>query len=345
MKRILSTTRSLSPFFVKCNQKSPRQLGYSFPNEWAPRAGTLMIFPTKLNYENDTPGLRKEFFDIVEAIAANERVHIFCIRKDKGTCSELFQNNKNVTIHSGKFTIDWARDNAPMLIRSKSGGQLAAAGFRCNGWGKKYKGWHYDKNTRSNIAKTMNWPSFSSKLVLEGGAIEIANGIGISTESCTLNENRTKWPKLKVEEELKNLLGLDKIIWLKSGLVPDPMTDGHVDGLLKWISDDTVMLYTTDDKSDPNYTICQQAKTTLLSHNLNIIELPLADSIDHINFYIGSGGHIAYVPICGDPKQDSPALEIIRQHFQTVIPIIATNLYKAGGGIHCYTQQIPTSVV
>ena len=93
------------------------------------------------------------------------------------------------------------------------------------------------------------------------------------------------------------------------------------------------MLHTTDDKSsDPdNYAICQRAKEILLSHNLKVIELlPLAEDVVHVNFYISSGGHIAYVPICGDPEQDNPALEIIRQHFRTVIPIVATNLDKAG---------------
>ena len=69
----------------------------------------------------------------------------------------------------------------------------------------------------------------------------------------------------------------------------------------------------------------------MLSHNLKVIELlPLAEDVVHVNFYISSGGHIAYVPICGDPEQDNPALEIIRQHFRTVIPIVATNLDKAG---------------
>ncbi len=60
-----------------------------------------------------------------------------------------------------------------------------------------------------------------------------------------------------------------------------------------------------------------------------------------MNFYIGSGGDIAYVPICGDPGQDKPALEVIAKLYKRVVPIVSNHIARAGGGIHCYTQQIP----
>ena len=123
--------------------------------------------------------------------------------------------------------------------------------------------------------------------------------------------------------------------------MPDKVTDGHVDGLLKFVSKDTVLLHTIDWKSDVNYQICQEAKQILLANGLKVVELPLMDDIVHMNFYIGSGGDTAYVPICGDPKQDEPALKVIRGLYKNVVPIVATHIAKAGGGIHCCTQQIP----
>lgn len=338
---------------------SPKDLGYTFPDEWEARAGTMMIFPSQYHYRkgNELAGIRKEICDIANSIAIHEKIHMFCTKKDRTICQQLlFRNNNNtsnhnnstpdnITIHTGGFHIDWARDNAPLLLRSKCGNKLMAADFRCNGWGKKYWGWRWDKNTRSNIANIMGWSSFPSRLVLEGGSVEIANGVAIATEQCVLHKNRTNWSKDKVENELKRMLGLDKVIWLPSGLVPDPHTDGHVDGLVKWIRHDTVMLHTINDEDaswDPdNYAICQHAKRILLSHNLTVVELPLADDISRVNFYIGGGGQLVYVPICGDPEHDEPVLEILRQHFTTVVPILATHLNKAGGGIHCVTQQIP----
>ncbi len=321
-------------------QETPKSLGYTFPDEWEAHRGTMMIFPAKHSYGRQTKGLRAEFSAIARAIAKNEPVDVYCLRKEVAECRRLLGDTPNVTIHAGDYRIDWARDNAPMVLKGRDG-KLASAGFRCNGWGKKYRGWEDDVETRDNIAKAMGWPIFRSDFVLEGGSIEIGGGIGIVTESCVLNPNRTDWPKEKVEEELKNMLGLEKVIWVKSGLMPDPTTDGHVDGLLKFVAKDTVLLHTTDVESDVNYRICQEAKRVLLGNGLKVIELPLMDDMIHMNFYIGSGGDIAYVPICGDPEQDEPALEVIRTLYERVIPIVSNRIAKAGGGIHCYTQQIP----
>jgi len=320
--------------------ETPKALGFHFPDEWEERTGTMMIFPANHQYGKDVKGLRQEFVYLATAIAQNEPVFVFCYSKDEKACRKLLADIPNLTIRSGDFSIDWARDNAPMLLVGPQG-ELASAGFRFNGWGRKYPGWKYDVDTRDNIAREMGWPIFHSDYVLEGGAIEIGGGIGIVTESCVLHSNRTDWTKAEVEEELKQMLGLDEIIWIRSGLMPDPITDGHVDGLVKFVAEDTVLLHITEDEDDINFQITQEAKGILENHGLRIIELPLAEAIVHINFYIGSGGDIAYVPVCGDPRQDNPALEIIGQFYRTVVPIVAKHIGKAGGGVHCFTMQIP----
>lgn len=320
--------------------ETPKKLGYTFPDEWESHAGTMMIFPAREGYGKQSKALRREFREIAAAIAKNEPVIVFCRTEEKAQCKVALGDIPNITIKSGPFQIDWARDNAPMVLVGPEG-KLATAGFRFNGWGKKYRGWKSDVDTRDNIAKAMKWPIFPSDFVLEGGSIEIGDGIGIVTESCVLNSNRTDWNKTRVTKELKNMLGLNKIIWLPSGLMPDPVTDGHVDGLCKWVAPNTVLLHSCDLESDPNYQICRDAKKILLSQGLKVIDLPLMDDIVHMNYYLGSGGKVAYVPTCGDPEQDEPALAVIRKLHPRVVPIKSTAIAKAGGGIHCYTQQIP----
>ena len=322
--------------------KTPKELGYTFPDEWEKHDGTMMIFPAWESYGKQTKALRGEFRNVAKAIANHEPVIVFCRAEEHKECREWLEDIKNLTIKPGDFKIDWARDNAPMVIVNKEG-KKASAGFRFNGWGKKYKHWQEDVHTRDNIARAMKWPIFKSDLVLEGGSIEIGAGIGIVTESCVLNKNRTDWSKAKVEKELKNMLGLHQIIWLKSGLMPDPITDGHVDGICKIIAKDTVLLHSVDVKSDPNYKICRDAKKVLQAHGLKVIDLPLMDDIVHMNFYIGSGGDVIFVPVCGDPEQDEPILKILRGIYKKVVPIKSVAIAKAGGGIHCYTQQIPAA--
>ena len=207
--------------------ESPKAKGYRFPDEWEAHRGTMMIFPAKHSYGRETEDLREEFVDIVEAIAAHEPVEVFCWRPESRECRDWLSGVSNVTVHPGDFRIDWARDHAPMLVR-KADGALASAGFRTNGWGKKYRGWERDTKTRDHISRAMGWPIFHSELVLEGGSIEIGGGIGIVTESCVLNPNRTDWPKEKVEKELVRMLGLEQVIWIQSGLMPDHFERGLV---------------------------------------------------------------------------------------------------------------------
>ena len=315
---------------------------FTFPDEWEKHDGTIMIFPARHSYGRKTQALQKEFAELANTIQKNEQVYAFVHSNDKDAAKALLDKNIKTFIGE-KYRIDWARDNAPMFI--SNGKKLKAVCFQFNGWGKKYRGWQHDVGVNKAIAKALKIDIIDSPFVLEGGAIEIGSSkigqIGIATKQCVLNKNRTNWSQQKVEKELCSKLGLKKIIWIDKGLNPDPITDGHVDGLLKFVAHNTVMLHTTDDDTDENYQSCLDAKKILQKAGLKVIEMPLADDIVHMNFYIGSGGKVIYVPVCGDKQQDKPALTLLKKHFKKVIPIKATAMAEAGGGIHCYTQQIP----
>ena len=55
-------------------------------------------------------------------------------------------------------------------------------------------------------------------------------GTLITTEQMLMNVNRnSSFTRKQIEKELHNTLGIEKVIWLKKGLVEDKDTDGHVD--------------------------------------------------------------------------------------------------------------------
>lgn len=316
---------------------------FSFPDEWGKHSGTILTFPTTLSYGVKARALQAELAALANAIVKNEPVFVFVHPKGAKRAKSLL--SKEITLIVGAdYRIDWARDTAPLITKNDKG-QRRAVCFQFNGWGKKYSGWKKDQGVNLAMSKYFKLPVIKSELVLEGGAIEIGStsmGLtGIVTEQCVLNRNRTNWSRAKIEKELKSKLGLSQVIWLKKGLNPDPVTDGHVDGLLKFIAKDTVLLHSLKDRRDVNYKTCVDAKRQLKKAGLTVIDLPLARDIVHMNFYIGTEGKVAYVPICGDAVQDKPALKIIGEHFKTVVPLKSLAFSKAGGGIHCQTQQIP----
>lgn len=172
MKLLFIVLVSLAKIVISVMAKeTPKSLGFTFPDEWEEHRGTMMIFPAKHSYGHKTNGLRNEFVDIAEAIAKNEPVHVFCFSADESVCRKLLGGIPNLTIYSGEFRIDWARDNAPVVLRGRDG-TLASAGFRFNGWGMKYYGWEDDVETRSNISQVMGWPIFQSQKIADNKLVD-----------------------------------------------------------------------------------------------------------------------------------------------------------------------------
>ncbi len=74
----------------------------------------------------------------------------------------------------------------------------------------------------------------------QGMHLQLA-AIGIRTESCWVNPNRNPgWSKAEVEEELKERLGLRKIIWLP-GIKGKDITDAHVDFYARFVKPGVVI--------------------------------------------------------------------------------------------------------
>ena len=183
------------------------------------------------------------------------------------------------------------------------------------------------------------------------------NGKGtlLTTEACLLNPNRN--PHLsreQIEAHLKDNLGIRHILWLGDGIVGDD-TDGHVDDLTRFVSEDTVVTIVEKDPADENYEILQENLKRLRTMRdqdnrpLRIVELPMPRRIEvdgqrlpasYANFYIANGQVI--VPTYNDPE-DARALQILQSVFQDrkVVGLDSSDLIWGLGSFHCISQQEP----
>jgi agmatine deiminase len=327
---------------------------FSLPAEWAPHAGCLMAFPTAQNWEGCYDGrcdwldqARTDWAAVANTIVGFEPVTMICNEGEADAARALLSGD--IELVELPINDAWTRDTGPLLLTGAKGGRRAAC-FTFNGWGSKYVPWDDDAALKERWCDQMHIPTRTSDLVLEGGAITVdGEGTLITTESVLLNTNRNPhWNKRQIEDELAAMLGISQVIWLAQGTVPDPITDGHVDGICAFVAPGVVMLHTTDDRSDPNHAICEEARERLTAakdaagRKLEIIELPLGTTIAHINFYLPNGGVV--VPLSGIAAEDDAALAVIRDTFpdREVTGIVAPGLAEGGGGVHCITQQIPS---
>ena len=197
---------------------------------------------------------------------------------------------------------------------------------------------------------------FEPGIVMEGGSIDV-NGVGdlLTTTSCLLNPNRN--PHLnqeQIEEYLRSYYGVENIIWLGDGIVGDD-TDGHVDDLSRFISEDTIITAVEENRWDENYEMLQNNLKTLKKCRLangkqpTIVELPMPDMVfydnqrlpaSYANFYIANNKVIFPTYRC---LTDNEAAYILEACFpdREIVGIDSTDIVWGLGSFHCLSQQMP----
>lgn len=323
---------------------------HRLPAEWEEHAGCIMQFPPPEHYCGSSTdcGLieraRAEWAAVARAIAEYELVVMYATPDDAPLAKKLC--GSGVTVVEALMNDGWSRDTGPLFVRSPSG-TIRARCFAFNGWGGSYSH-ELDATIKWEMAADLGVPTDDQAMVLEGGAI-IVDGAGtlITTEECLLHKTRNPHlSKTEQEDILRSMLGVHTIIWLENGWVPDTVTNGHVDGIVAYVTPETVMLNTTSKQDDPtNHAILESARERLQAAGLEVIELPATSwTAFHINYYTANGAII--VPIEGRASVDDTPLGIIADAHpgHTVVGVEANTLGQSGGGIHCITQQVPAGV-
>jgi agmatine deiminase len=152
----------------------------------------------------------------------------------------------------------------------------------------------------------------------------------------------------EIERRLRDYLGADRVIWLRNGITGDD-THGHVDDLARFVSPDTVVIASEDDRADTNYSLLRENLALLKQTGLRTIKLPMPRPLifdgvrlpaSYANFYIANG--LVLVPTFNDPA-DRVALATLAKCFpdRIVTGIDSTALIWGLGALHCMTQQQP----
>ena len=326
---------------------SPRADGFTMPAEWEKHEATVMVFPPEQNWKGyGLREARQEWKTVANTISEFEPVRMVVDPRDAKIARKLL--NSEIKLLEFPVNDGWARDTAPLFLRNAKG-ERRAAGFIFNGWGAKFPPFKDDALLKARLCAEWKIPMYPINVVAEGGGVLVdGEGTIITTEECLLHKNRNPGvDKATIERRLLEGLGAKKVIWLGRGLTPDPVTDGHVDGMAAYVGPGSVLLHSTTYKSDPNYKILADAKrrlqeaTDAKGRKLEVIDLPLAEQVGHMNFYICNGAVV--VPVAGVKREDDKPLGILREVFpeRKVIGVSGVILAEGGGGVHCITQQVP----
>lgn len=342
---------------------SPKKTAWFMPEESEPHVCTWMSFIASDDIWEDrqVPEVQKNLALIASTIAQYEPVKLLVRPQDRATALHLLGDldSHNYPIQLIDFDMNdlWMRDTGPSFVVNAQGGK-AAVNFNFNGWGED-QDFELDTKVADFVAEQADVDSIVSSLTLEGGCFEVdGQGTAIMTESCILNENRNPLKSQKaVEAELKELLGLEKIIWLK-GIKGKDITDGHTDFYARFVRPGIVVVSRDTDKSSYDYQITRDNIATLetaTDAKGNPLELVILDTpwdistqfstkdfaAGYVGYYVCNGAVI--MQKFGDKKADKAARAKLAKVFpKHQIEQIAINGIASGGGsIHCATQQEP----
>ncbi|WP_128330815.1 agmatine/peptidylarginine deiminase [Apibacter sp. HY039] len=344
--------------------KTPAELGYYFPAEFAPHKATWLSWPHK---ESSWPGkidkIFKPYAEFIAEVSQGEVVNINVVDvKMKEFALQILQNTEadldkiNFYIHPTNDA--WCRDHGPAFLINPNSleHKKVLVKWNFNSWGDKYPPFHLDNEIPLHIAKEEKLPVFIPGIIMEGGSVEFnGNGTVITSRSCLLNKNRN--PHLnqsEIEKYLMDFYGVKQVLWVGDGIVGDD-TDGHIDDTVRFVNENTVLTVVEDNPQDDNFEILQEnlkqlKEMKLLNGDpLNVIELPMPDPVvyegyrlpaSYANFYIANKSVIVPIFNC---EKDKVALDIIARCFpdRKVIGIDSTDIVWGLGSFHCLSQQEP----
>jgi agmatine deiminase len=341
----------------------PADQGYYFPAEYASHEATWLSWPHK---EASWPGKIQTIYGpyckFIGHVAAGEAVRIMvrdrsmeefatsCLEKEKVAL-------QNITFHHFPTNDAWCRDHGPaFLINPAADQKKVVVNWNYNAWGDKYPPYDLDNRIPERIANYLGLPYVSPGIVMEGGSVDF-NGKGtlLTTTSCLLNPNRNPHlSRSQIEEYLRKYYGVKQILWLGDGIVGDD-TDGHIDDITRFVSDQTVVTVVEENRRDENYEPLRENLKMLKSFRLldgsplSIVELPMPSPVvyegtrlpaSYANFYIANS--CVVVPTFRD-RNDDRALELLQRCFpdRRVVGVDSLDIIWGLGSFHCLSQQEP----
>jgi agmatine deiminase len=302
-----------------------------------------------------------KFAEIVAVISRFEQVRINVARALQPRAWALIAragaDPARVTFYDHPTNDAWCRDHGPIFVKNDRTGEIALTDWDYNAWGGKYPPYDRDNEIPPRVARALGMRRFEKKMVLEGGSIDV-NGAGLllTTEACLLHPNRNpKLNRAQIEQNLRDYLGVHTILWLGEGIVGDD-TDGHVDDLSRFFSEDGIVTVVEPNRRDKNHAILKEnlrrlrALRTPAGQKLKIVELPMPQPryykgqrlpMSYANFLVINGAVL--MPAFRQLGRDAEAAETLGACFpgRAIIPIDCLELVWGLGTLHCISQQQP----
>ena len=335
------------------------------PAEWYPQSAVQLTWPHEgTDWAPILPEVIPCFTAIAREVVKREKLLIVCpneevVRQQLGDDVDY----SHIIFREMPTNDTWARDHGGISLFD--GGTPMVCDFLFNGWGMKYAANLDNLITRnlfhSGVFREDVVACNMQPFVLEGGSIESdGQGTLMTTAECLSSVNRNEYMgREEIENYLKQVFGLSRVLWIESGYLAGDDTDSHVDTLARFCSEDTIAYVQCLDEQDEHYGELKDMEDELRAFTqpcgepYRLIPLPMADKVEwegerlpatYANFLIINGAVL--MPFYLSEK-DEVAREALQEAFpdREIVGINCLPLIKQHGSLHCVTMQYPKDFI
>ncbi len=332
--------------------------------ESAAQSGVLLTWPHALtDWQHDIDAVSRVYVDIAREISRREPLVVICYddahqHQVEHTLADAGFDAGALHFFQAPTNDTWIRDYGPIAVAT--GTERILLDFTFNGWGNKHPA-ELDNavTTALNAAGLFADAELQqASLVLEGGSIDSdGEGTLLTTTHCLIHSGRNPGhDKHSLEGIFRELMGIERVLWLDHGELEGDDTDAHVDMLARFCSPETIAYLQCSDPDDIHYPALAAMETQLRSlrradgEPYQLVPLPLPHPVcsatgerlpaSYSNFLVINAATL--VPVYGDPA-DAVALERLATCFpdRQIIPINCLALIQQYGSLHCATMQLP----
>ncbi len=318
------------------------------PAEWEQHASTWMQWPKPVEYS-----YRKNFSDIIDVLQEYETVDIVVANAWSRTQAQDYLTGQGVPLtnlnwHIMQYDWAWMRDNGPVWVRERGGSIVQDWGF--DGWGGLVSYWANDDIVPPQVASVEGVPCEDLNLLInERGNLEFNGAGALITSWACLSDRNPGWTQADMEALFRQAFGVTKVVWLLSA-PPGDVTNGHVDGIARFIDERTVAVARYVDQNDPDAWLYEEAASIIQAAGFDVVRLDVPGYVNYhgtdmpaiyTNWLVANG----VVILCGFdvPAWDNAAKATVESYFpgHDVFVVETLELWYWGGGVHCVTNDQP----
>ena len=253
------------------------------------------------------------------------------------------------------------RDNGPVFV--EDGGEIRVQNWQFDAWGGRFGSdvpYELDNLVPRRIAASLDMPLDEVRIVHERGNLEFNGMDTVILNWSTLGDaaRNPEYTRTQAEADLKHWFGVSQVVFIE-GVPEGDRTNGHIDGIARFIATDTVVVgqCTLASVCKPGDgktgSLLDRAAEVISDAGFTVIREPMEGiaevegrqfDTNYMNWLVGNG--FVITTGYGDERLDSEAKIRLQNYFPGrdvhVLPMLKS--WAAGGGVHCHTNDQPAQI-